>query len=218
MWRRLKYIFSILLNSNSTRANRKKSVNIAANASIHYATIHFEGNNTIAGRTKISGNLSMGKGSTIGINCNLNGDITIGKYCQLGGYIGIYSTNHPTNYISTFTSRGFPGGSLVTNTDRGKVDIGNDVWIGHGAVILKDVTIGDGAIISASAVVTKDVPPYAIVAGVPAKVIKFRFPPEIIEKLIEIKWWNKGDEWIGKNIEVFKKPIQSIADLDTLLD
>lgn len=216
MWHRLKYIVSVLLNVNSTRANRKKLVNIASNASIRYAKINFEGNNTIADRTKVSGNLTMGKGSTIGINCNLHGDITIGRFCQLGGYIGIYSSNHPTNYITNFTSKGFLGGLLVSNTQKGKVTIGNDVWIGHGAVILKDVTIGHGAIIAASALITKDVPPYSIVGGVPAKIIKYRFNEVIIKKLLNLNWWDKNEEWILKNKQYFLKPVLTIDDLNGL--
>jgi len=81
--------------------------------------------------------------------------------------------------------------------------IGNDVWIGANAIILQGVTIGDGAIVAAGAVVTKDVPPYAIVGGVPAKVIKYRFPDSTIVKLLEIKWWDKPEEWILENVEKF---------------
>ena len=68
--------------------------------------------------------------------------------------------------------------------------IGNDVWIGRNAVIKDGVTVGDGAIIGTSAVVTKDVPPYAIVVGVPARIIRYRFSPEIIEALLELRWWD----------------------------
>lgn len=81
--------------------------------------------------------------------------------------------------------------------------IGNDVWIGANAIILQGVTIGDGAIIAAGAVVTKDVPPYAIVGGVPAKVIKYRFSDEVILKLLQIKWWDKPEEWIIQKLEKF---------------
>ena len=81
--------------------------------------------------------------------------------------------------------------------------IGNDVWIGANAIILQGVTIGDGAIIAAGAVVTKDVPPYAIVGGVPAKVIKYRFSDDVILKLLEIKWWDKPEEWTTQNLDKF---------------
>ncbi|MBR6646045.1 MAG: CatB-related O-acetyltransferase, partial [Clostridia bacterium] len=81
--------------------------------------------------------------------------------------------------------------------------IGNDVWIGHSALILEGVKIGDGAIVGAGAVVTKDVPPYSIVVGVPAKVIKYRFSENEIAKLSELKWWDQSVEWIKENVDKF---------------
>lgn len=88
--------------------------------------------------------------------------------------------------------------------NKGNIIIGNDVWIGYEAVILAGVTIGDGAIIGTRAVVTKDVPPYTIVGGVPAKPIKKRFSEEIISKLLDIQWWNWSDEKIAKNIKAIQ--------------
>lgn len=84
------------------------------------------------------------------------------------------------------------------------VDIGNDVWIGSGVKIMEGVTIGDGAVVAAGAIVTKDVPPYAIVGGVPAKVLKYRFEKDEIEKLLEIRWWDKGEAWIKEHVEEFE--------------
>ena len=78
------------------------------------------------------------------------------------------------------------------------ITIGNDVWIGDGAFIKNGVTIGDGAIIGARAVVTKDIPPYAIVVGVPAKILKYRFSEQIIDRLLNTKWWNLDDSIIKK--------------------
>ncbi len=88
--------------------------------------------------------------------------------------------------------------------------IGNDVWIGANVLILDGVTIGNGAIIAAGAVVTKDVPPYAVVGGVPAKIIKYRFNKEEIDFLEQLKWWEKDEKWLteyGKyfnNVELLK--------------
>lgn len=81
--------------------------------------------------------------------------------------------------------------------------IGNDVWIGAYVNIIEGITIGDGAIIAAGSVVTQDVPPYAVVGGVPAKVIKYRFEQDIIEQLKKIEWWNKDQKWLKKNAHLF---------------
>src|SRR5690606_29947135 len=83
------------------------------------------------------------------------------------------------------------------------VKIGNDVWIGEDAIIMGGVKIGDGAIIAARAVVTKDVPPYSIYGGVPAKLIKYRFDNYIIKKLLAIKWWDLEESWIRENYYLF---------------
>lgn len=90
--------------------------------------------------------------------------------------------------------------------DNRSVQIGNDVWIGANVVILPGVVIGDGAVLAAGAVITKDVEPYAIVGGVPAKVIKYRFKKEIVDAFLRIKWWEWPVDEIEKNIELFYRP------------
>ena len=115
----------------------------------------------------------------------------IGKYCSIGIGSMVGCDVHPTNYITTspkLISKYYEHDSTVRFPD---IEVGNDVWIGANAIILpKGGKIGTGAIIGAGAVVTKDVPPYAIVAGIPAKIIKYRYDNEIIEKLLASKWWD----------------------------
>ena len=88
--------------------------------------------------------------------------------------------------------------------NKGQINIGNDVWIGVSSYILNGVTIGDGAIVAAYSIVTKDVPPYALVAGNPAQIKKYRFSPEIIRKLLKIKWWDWDVETVLNRLEDFK--------------
>ena len=139
--------------------------------------------------------------------------LKIGKFCSIacGTKFLFNSANHALDSLSTYP---FPlffeewnlEKEKVTEAwdNRGDIVIGNDVWIGYEAVILSGVTIGDGAIIGTRAVVTKDVPPYTIVGGVPAKPIRKRFDEKVIEELLKIKWWDWTEEKIARNIENIK--------------
>ncbi|WP_418463730.1 CatB-related O-acetyltransferase [Frisingicoccus sp.] len=135
--------------------------------------------------------------------------LQIGKFCSIacGAKFLFNSANHALSSLSTypfpifFEEWGLEKEDVAEAWDnKGDIIIGNDVWIGYEAVILAGVTIGDGAIIGTRAVVTKDVPPYTIVGGVPAKPIKRRFPEETISALLEVQWWNWSEERIARNI------------------
>ena len=135
--------------------------------------------------------------------------LKIGKFCSIacGAKFLFTSANHTLKSLSTypfpifFEEWGLDGKDICDAWDnKGDIVIGNDVWIGFEAVILSGVTIGDGAVIGSRAVVTKDVEPYTIVGGVPAKAIRKRFDEQTIEKLEKIGWWNWSEEQIRQNI------------------
>ena len=135
--------------------------------------------------------------------------LIVGKFCSIacGAKFIFNCANHTLKSLSTYTFPLFyeewdlPKSEVAAAWDnKGDIVIGNDVWIGFEAVILAGVKIGDGAIIGARAVVTKDVPPYSIVGGIPAKVIRKRYSPDIIEQLLSLRWWDWTKEKIKRNL------------------
>ncbi|WP_098714275.1 CatB-related O-acetyltransferase [Acinetobacter baumannii] len=136
----------------------------------------------------------------------------IGKYCAISWNCTINATSHPYNHltISAFPYVPYVGWFVKERIQQiQKVVIGHDVWIGAHVVILSGVNVGHGAIIAAGAVVTKDVPPYAIVGGVPAKVIKYRFDEDIINELLKLNWWHLDRLSIKNNIHLFNQSFNS---------
>jgi acetyltransferase-like isoleucine patch superfamily enzyme len=135
--------------------------------------------------------------------------LTIGSFCSIADRVMVYlGGNHRADWVTTYPFPAFPDrwetargieGHPATNGD---VTIGSDVWIGSGAAIMSGVTVGDGAVIGAESVVTKDVEPYAIVAGNPAQLIRHRFSPELVERLLRISWWEWSDEQIAANVSL----------------
>jgi acetyltransferase-like isoleucine patch superfamily enzyme len=132
--------------------------------------------------------------------------LTIGSYCSIGEGVRFLFGEHDLSHVSTFPLRSLLFGDGVTNYDaieKGPITIGNDVWIGANAIILSGVSIGDGAVIAAGAVVTRDVPAYAVAAGVPARIIKYRFTPEQIDALLALRWWEWPEEQIRERLDLF---------------
>jgi virginiamycin A acetyltransferase len=144
--------------------------------------------------------------------------LIIGKFVAIaqGAQFIMNGANHPMDGFSTFPFAmfGFEDAPKLTPDRlgaRGDTMIGNDVWIGREAVIMPGVTVGDGAIIGTRAQVSRDVPPYAVVVGNPGRVVKLRFPPEIVAELLAIRWWDWDAEKIGRNLGVIAS-----ADIDAL--
>ncbi|HEX7411743.1 MAG TPA: CatB-related O-acetyltransferase [Bacteroidales bacterium] len=144
---------------------------------------------------------------------------SIGNFCSIAYGVKIGLGNHPTQWVSThpfaydnkygFVAQIRPFDEQTTQ----KCTIGNDVWIGANATILAGITVGDGAIIGANSLVTSDVEPYSIVAGTPAKHIRFRFDQQTISGLQQLKWWNWDDARIKRMVEKFDDPSKLLAEL-----
>jgi acetyltransferase-like isoleucine patch superfamily enzyme len=156
---------------------------------------------------------------------NPNAKLSIGNFCSIGNNVNIYlGGNHRTDWITTY-----PFGHIYKDrfnifhgkghpSTKGDVNIGNDVWIANNVTIMSGVTIGDGAVIANNSHVVKNVEPYSIIGGNPAKLIKYRFTREQIEKLLEIKWWFWDDDKINKftpllcnnNIDTFINSVECL--------
>lgn len=176
----------------------------------------FEDLGRICANTRFSGHL--GYGSYVGNNSVFTGRVgrftSIASHCMVAG--GVHPMTYPFASVSpmfysvqkqlgiTFVNQQlFNEYKRADKNGKYAVVIGNDCWIQTRATIIGGVTIGDGAVVLAGAVVTKDVPPYAIVGGVPAKILKYRFTPQQIADLLELQWWNKPIEWIKENAILF---------------
>ncbi|MDP3776342.1 CatB-related O-acetyltransferase [Methylotenera sp.] len=199
-----------------------------------YATADcvFSENNRIYRRTLLRSS-KLGKMTYVAEGTSV-GFTEIGAFCSIGPNVSLGGLGwHPTDRLSThpafYSSRLQAGTTFVKNnngidneTELQHTKVGNDVWIGAGCIILDGMTIGDGAIIAAGAVVTKDVPPYAIVGGVPAKIIRYRFDINTITALLKWRWWELSNDeiqamatkfmdrslWNTKTIEELAKHIQ----------
>jgi hypothetical protein len=177
----------------------------------------------IGGWTQLGPNTTIAE-ATFGDYSYTAGDVSIiyadvGKFCSIASHVRINPGNHPmwrvTQHHMTYRRASYQLGEDDTaffewrRADR--VRIGHDVWIGHGAIVLPGVSVGIGAVIGAGAVVTKDVPPYTIVVGVPAKPLRQRFPTEIAERLLATGWWDWPRELIEQRID-------ELCDVDLFLE
>lgn len=199
-----KYVFRKQLKAGSNCIVDRKSI--------------FEGLNRIYNNTKIISSY-VGEGTYIANNSTIK-FTSIGKYCAIGDNVRTYLGNHPSSmfvsihpaFYSIEKQAGFTFSKetifeeikYCDNEKKYVVKIGNDVWIGNNVVIMDGITIGDGAIIATGSIVTKNVEPYAVIGGIPGKVIKYRFNNEEVEFLLKYCWWDKGYTWLKYNSHYFK--------------
>ncbi len=136
---------------------------------------------------------------------------TTGKFCAIAADVRLNALNHPVERVSQhkftyrpneyFTGKKLDKAFRERRLAEGRVTLGHDVWVGHGAIVLPGVTIGTGAVIGAGSVVTRNVEPYAIVAGVPARFVRWRFDPETAQRLMKLAWWDWSDEKLADAVE-----------------
>lgn len=177
----------------------------------------FEGRNKINRDARIS-NCDIGFGTYIAQNSKFS-NCKIGRYSLVGfeSLIGGHPIHDiPSVHPAFYSTRGQYGFTYVQENyfeeytyadpkNKYSIVIGNDVWVTAGSTkIIQGVTIGDGAVVMADAVVTKNVPPYAIVGGIPAKIIGYRFTEEQIAFLLKLKWWDRGEKWISEHIQYYR--------------
>lgn len=165
----------------------------------------------VAHHAQIS-NSAIGKRSSIGRYTKIK-NAEIGRYCSISWDITIGATFHPLDHLTSHAfwyKKKFGLCEEDLEFDFRTTRIGNDVWIGCNAVIMPGVTIGNGAVIGAGSIVTKDIPPYAICAGNPAKILRFRFDDDEIELIESLAWWNWDDKKLKENILLFRRPLDEI--------
>ena len=185
-----------------------------------YGNCIFEGMNKISPGAHVT-STSLGYASYIGKN-SIFSHAKIGRFCSIGDDVKLIRATHPVEgfvsthpaFYSTATLSSFVSVDKYKDIEEDEkgisLCIGSDVWIGNNALIKAGIKIGNGAVIAMGAVVTKDVPDYAIVGGIPAKIIKYRFSEETRLILNESKWWDRDIDWIQKNADLF-------ADVNRLL-
>jgi acetyltransferase-like isoleucine patch superfamily enzyme len=193
---------------------RNKNVKFHINSRFSGSDFICEGNNVFGENVRFKG--EIGYGSYIGNNSVLNAKI--GRYCSISSNVVSVSGIHPSStFVSThpsfYSTKKQAGFSYVkedlfcedvfVDEKRRVVEIGNDVWIGSNVLLMPGIHIGDGTIVASGAVVTKDIPPYSIVGGVPAKIIRMRFTSSQVEILQSFEWWNRDPDWIKNNVQYF---------------
>jgi acetyltransferase-like isoleucine patch superfamily enzyme len=160
-----------------------------ARGSVGADKVRFKGLNRIGRNVELNGALTMGFATTMNRDCWTGGSVTLGNYCQLGPHVSLVAGDHGHGLITPYNNRNLFDGALKEFSQPAPITLGHSVWCGYGAIVLKGVRIGNGAVVGAGAVVTHDVPPYQIVVGNPARTVKPRFDDATCELIEASRWW-----------------------------
>jgi acetyltransferase-like isoleucine patch superfamily enzyme len=208
--RKILFFFNIsniaaYLKRKKIQKKYKKGVIVGLFSSINNSNL---GEKVYVGTKVTVYNSSIGDYSYINSNTSIR-DTVLGKFCSIGSNVTFGLGMHPMNLISTHPAFYSNNKGYKTFSKKNyfqeyfPIKVGNDVWVGYGAIIMGGVEIGDGAVIAAGSIVTKNVEPYSVVGGVPAKHIKYRFSKENIKRLQKSKWWDNDEKWFDENYLVF---------------
>lgn len=190
-----------------------KGICLIEKDAVVYGDCHFEGKNKISPEAHIV-SVDMGFASYIG-KASVISHAKIGRFCSIGDQVKLVRARHPVDGFASTHPAFYSSATIASFVKKDKYEeyeqgddglslvVGNDVWVGSNVLIKAGVHIGDGAVIAMGAVVTKDVPDYAIVGGVPAKILRYRFTEKQRTELQRLKWWNKDVNWISKNADIF---------------
>lgn len=199
----LKYILKRILNFIKLKIKIKNINGVKIKSYNISSDIELDEYVQIPKNVRIMNNVKIGKATYLSPNTVIESNVKIGKYCSIAPNVYIAPGEHYTNYITTHPIiynpywrkimgiKEEPGFLNEIGKQNSITDIGNDVWIGLNVIIMRGIKIGDGAVIGAGSIVTKDVPPYAIVGGCPARIIRYRFDKKEIDRLLKNRWWDK---------------------------
>jgi virginiamycin A acetyltransferase len=210
----------INIADNSVNIHGHQSATISRSCKLK-GEIEFEKGARLGNGCYLSGDINIGKRANINRNVEIIGDVSIGSYTAVAREVIFHQVNHDTTFPAMnhrFYDQMF--GDVPSVSSDGPINVGHDVWIGTRVIVLSGVNIGDGAVIGAGSVVTSDVEPYSITAGVPAKRIRWRFSRSKRQMLSNLEWWDWSDTKLKENKEFFETELtkKSKGELSTIVE